>query len=420
MAASPPQSIALPPLGRGQAWRVAIVATLVMAVSYIDRQTLAAISPTVCQALDISDANYGWLTSAFSFAYLAFAPVAGGIVDRVGCRLGLVASVLAWSTVSALHAFAPSFAALFLLRIALGTTEAPSFPGGAQAVRRSLPASERSAGFGLLFTGSSIGGMIAAPLAIVLLTHGSWHLAFLGTAAVGLAWVPVWLFVSGSPRARAALDRRDDADGLAEAAPREAWTRLVVEPAVLRAVVLVIASAPMVGFVLNWLPKYLVAERHLTQAVLGKYVWLPMLCFDLGAVGFGALASRREKGLDHASHNDLVALAGLAASSVAAMPFAPGPWSAVFAASLAMIGGGGVFALVTGDMLSRVSPSRVSMAGGMTAAAQSLAYVVANPLVGAAVQRTHSYTGAVTTLGAVVLPGAVAWMMWPVPTPRRA
>jgi len=407
-------------LAPGQAWTVAITATLVMAVSYVDRQTLAAISPTVCKVLAINDTNYGWLTSAFSLAYLAFAPISGGLIDRVGCRIGLVVAVLAWSCVSALHALAPSFAVLFALRIALGMAEAPSFPGGAQAVRRSLPASQRSAGFGLLFTGSSIGGMIAAPLAILLLTHASWRVAFLGTAAVGLLWVPVWLFVSGSPKARAALDRTDDAaeSDAAEEAP-VTWMRLLWDPAVLRAVVLVIASAPTIGFVLNWLPKYLVAERHLTQGELGGYIWLPPLFFDLGAVGFGALASRREKAGSHASHRDLLALAAILTGLVAAMPVAPGPWAAVLTASLALVGGGGVFSLLTGDMMSRVSPSRISTAGGMTAAAQSLAFVVANPLMGAAIQRSHSYTGVLVALGALVVPGAAAWLVWPVAAARR-
>jgi ACS family hexuronate transporter-like MFS transporter len=407
------------PLRSGQAWTVAITATLVMAVSYIDRQTLAAISPTVCQALSINDTNYGWLTGAFSLAYLAFAPVAGGIIDRVGCRIGLVVSVLAWSLVSALHALAPSFVVLFLLRIALGMTEAPSFPGGAQAVRRSLPASQRSAGFGLLFTGSSIGGMIAAPLAVALLTHASWRVAFLGTAAVGLVWVPVWLFVSGSPNARAALDRKDE-EGAASREPAEPWTRLLRDPAVLRALVLVVASAPTIGFVLNWLPKYLVAERHLTQAVLGGYIWIPPLFFDLGAVGFGTLASRRERAGTHASHKGLMVLAALLTMLVAAVPLAPGPWSAVITASLTLTGGGGVFALLTGDMMSRVSPARVSTAGGMTAAAQSLAFVVASPLMGAAIQKSHSYSGVLVVLSALVLPGAFAWLLWPVASLRRA
>jgi len=405
-------------LGRGQAWTVAITATLVMAVSYVDRQTLSAISPTVCQALDIDNASYGWLTSAFSFAYLVFAPLAGRVLDRVGCRLGLVAAVLAWSAVSALHALAPSFAALLLLRVLLGITEAPSFPGGAQAVRRALPASERSTGFGLLFTGSSLGGTVAGPLAVALLAHGSWHAAFLGTAALGLAWVPVWLFVSGSKGARAALDQREDTDETRESA--ETWTRLLADPAVLRGVILVIASAPAIGFIINWLPKYLVAERHLVQAELGKYIWLPMLFFDIGAVGFGALASRRERTLAHASHKDLIAVAALAASLIAAVPLAPGPWTAVLTASVMMVGGGGLFSLLTGDMLSRISPSRVSMAGGMTAAAQSFAYVVANPLAGAVIDRTRSYTGVLVALGVIVLPGAAAWILWPVSAPRRA
>jgi MFS transporter, ACS family, hexuronate transporter len=412
------------PLGSRQAWTVAITATLVMAVSYVDRQTLAAISPTVCQALAINDTNYGWLTSAFSIAYLAFAPISGGIIDRVGCRIGLVVAVLAWSTVSALHAVAPSFAVLFLLRILLGMTEAPSFPGGAQAVRRALPVAQRSAGFGFLFTGSSIGGMVAAPLAVALLNHASWRFAFLGTALVGLAWVPAWLFVSGNPQARVALDRRDRSDGGDSGSPtgqsRESWTSLVLDPAVLRAIVLVIACAPTVGFVLNWLPKYLVAERHLVQAELGRYIWLPPLFFDLGAVGFGTLASRRERRLGHASHNDLLACAALLALAVSAIPFAPGAWSAVAGACLALVGGGGLFALITGDMLSRVLPSRVSTAGGMTAAAQSLSFVVANPLMGSVIQRTHSYTAVLITLGAIIVPGTVAWILWPVASERRA
>src|SRR5271170_4130274 len=129
-----PASPTLSPL-RG--WAVAMTATLVMAVSYVDRQTLASLSPTVREALHINHAEYGWLTGAFSLAYLAGAPLSGALIDRVGCRIGLVVAVLAWSLVSGLHAIAPTFAALFALRIALGLAESPSFPGAAQAVRRS-------------------------------------------------------------------------------------------------------------------------------------------------------------------------------------------------------------------------------------------------------------------------------------------
>jgi ACS family hexuronate transporter-like MFS transporter len=422
----PARSDAAPALSSVQAWTVTLTATLVMTVSYIDRQTLSVIAPTVRDALGINHAEYGWLTAAFSLAYLAFAPVSGALVDRLGCRVGLVLAVLLWSAVSGLHALSASFASLFALRIALGVAESPSFPAAAQAVRRALPPARRSTGFGLLFTGSSVGAIIAAPLAIGILKQGSWRLAFLGTSAVGLAWIPLWLWASGSRQARAALDVGGAAAAASEpeAPSDEAWHRLLREPAVLRAMVLVLACAPALSFILNWLPQYLVAERMATQASIAGYVWLPLLCFDLGSVGFGALASRFERtaaGVPvHTSHRGLVAIAGLACASMTLMPLARDVWPTVAIASLAAAGGGGLYALLTADMLGRVSPSRVSMTGGLTAAAQSLAYVAASPLIGVSVDRTGNFRLALVALGATVLPGAVAWIAWPVRAPRRS
>jgi hypothetical protein len=74
--------------------------------------------------------------------------------------------------------------------------------------------------------------------------------------------------------------------------------------------------------------------------------------------------------------------------------------------------------LITADMMGRVAPSTVSLAGGITAAAQSLALIVANPLVGRVVDRTWSYTLPILALTAWILPGCIAWLAWD-PT-RRA
>src|SRR5215470_5132635 len=129
-------------------WALALTSTLTMAVSYFDRQTLAVLAPTVTKALDISNASYGWLASAFSIAYLAGAPVAGRLIDFVGARRGLLGAVLTWSVIAGLHALAPGFGVLFGLRIALGLAESPSFPGAAQTVHRALPPEKRAPGGG--------------------------------------------------------------------------------------------------------------------------------------------------------------------------------------------------------------------------------------------------------------------------------
>src|SRR5271166_2407985 len=131
-------------------------------------------------------AQFGWLAAAFSMAYLVAAPLAGVLVDRVGARRGLVAAIVTWSVVSAAHALVPTFAALFVLRVLLGAAEAPSFPAAAQTVRRALPEGDRSAAFGLLFTGSSLGAAIAAPLATSLDVAFGWRAAFLIASVVGM------------------------------------------------------------------------------------------------------------------------------------------------------------------------------------------------------------------------------------------
>jgi hypothetical protein len=49
----------------------------------------------------------------------------------------------------------------------------------------------------------------------------------------------------------------------------------------------------------------------------------------------------------------------------------------------------------------------------MTAAAQSLAHIIAGPLVGSAVDRTHGYASALVVLGLAVVPTSLAFVLWP-------
>ncbi len=109
-----------------------------------------------------------------------------------------------------------------------------------------------------------------------------------------------------------------------------------------------------------------------------------------------------------------MAAAALLSLTMAALPLVHTPWLATFLMTSCLAGGGGIFALLTADMLARVPPSLVSTAGGLTAAAQSLAYVVANPLVGRAVDQTHSYALVLVVLGVIVPPAVATWGAWPV------
>jgi MFS family permease len=395
-----------------RAWLLVLVATATMAVSYVDRQALAALAPTITKDLDLTETQFGWVGSAFSLAYLVGTPISGALVDRVGARSALPVAVLLWSAVAASHALVPSLGVLLALRIALGAAESPGFPSAAQTISRALPPDRREAGFGVLFTGSSVGAAVAGALLPWLEGRYGWRPALLVSAGVGLAWLPAWWAVS-----RGAEVRRTLAAPTAHHPPVD-WWALARDPAVIRAVLAVLASAPINGLALQWGAKVLVAQHHLTQQQVGAYLWLPPLGLDAGAVLFGWAASHetRRTGSD-APHTWLLGAAGALLATIGLLGLAPDPWATTLVLTTSLVGGGAIYALCTADLLSRVAPERIAAAGSLPAAAQSLALIVAFPLIGRVLDLDgHDYAPIGLGLAAWALPGVIAWLAW---DPRR-
>jgi ACS family hexuronate transporter-like MFS transporter len=384
---------------------------MVMAVSYIDRQVLAVLAPVVTSELHISETAYGWLAAAFSMAYLVGAPLAGQLLGRVGVRAGLAVAVALWSVVAALHALVPGYEVLFALRIALGIAEAPSFPGAATSVQRALPPAQRARGFGMLFTGSSVGAALAPLLATALSERFGWRGAFLGTALVGLTWVPLWWLVTGGQATRRLLAPTPRAADAPKAPGVGAALR---DPAIQRACMATLAVAPTLAFVLLWGPKFLIAEYGLTMQTMGAYLLVPPILFDLGAIAFGDIASRRTRATGAAGvERWLFALAAALVLALGLTPFTRSPAVSVTLVGMAMAGGGGVFALLTAEMLSRVRAELTTTAPGVTAATQSLAYIIANPFFGWGADRFGGFTVDVVAASLWVVPGALLWLFWP-------
>ena len=410
-----------PALTRGQSWALVLAATFTMTISYIDRQALAVLAPTITRELRLSETQYGLLASAFSLAYLIGAPLAGRWIDRVGARRGLLAAVLVWTVASALHALAPGFGALVVFRVLLGFAESPSFPGASQVVHRALPPAERPRGVGVLFTGSSIGSMIAPPIAVALLGVFGWRGALLVSALSGLVWVPLWMGVAWRSPGREVLDAAPEPEEVT--AGGEAWSAWR-SPAVRRTLALIIASSPAIGFELTWSAKYLVRAWGVTQLGVAAFIWLPPLMFDVGSIAFGDLSARLAKHPSNArggTHPALiVASASLAVGATLAMMAATSPWMAMGFAGAAMFGGGGTYAMITADMLARIPARGVSTAGGWCASAQALAFVVANPLIGRGVEAYGGYRQVLAALALWAVPGTLAWLVWPRVPPVRA
>jgi ACS family hexuronate transporter-like MFS transporter len=403
-------------LAKTDAWLVAALTTLAMSLSYVDRQTLSVLAPTITKALEISDVGYGWLGSAFSFAYLLGGPLAGMWIDRVGARRGLLAAVLVWSAVAAMQAAVPGFGALVAMRLFLGLAESPTFPGGVQVVQRGLAPVDRARGMSWLFVGMIVGGMLAPPIANGIASRFGWRAAFVATGALAAAWAPLWIAVTWRRNVREVLD---------EAAEREARPSMLqtaVDPAMVRGLIGLLAIVPASAFAMAWESKFYVRQFGLTQKGLTGYLVASAVAYDVGAVLFGDLAARRERrrGHDHSPPRALLGLGALlAATGLAGLAAAPGPHIALAFFMTSAVGRGAVVTLCNTDTLARVPQRAVSAAGGVIASVQSLGAIVVNPLLGHAVQ-SFGYAPALAVIAAWTLPGTIAWLLMPVRTASPA
>lgn len=374
---------------------ICIVATLGLSVSMLDRQSLAAVGPMLT-VYGMGRKEFGLLGSFFALAYLVCAPLAGRLVSARGPRMVLTVAVVAWSLVAAGHAWATTFAAFAVGRLLLGITEAPSFPGAADAIRRALPEEKRSLGFGLLFTGSSIGAAVAAPLAVWAATHFGLGGAFVIPALCGVLWIVPWLWVT-----RGGV--LGDATDATAPALRPSLLSVLQEPAMKRQVIAVLASAPCNMLVLIWFAQFLVDTAGVAKEATGHYLWLPPLLFDGAALLFGAMAMKVER------RGFLMQCAGAMMLALTCATLVAEPWARVGVGALALCGGAGMYVVGTSDLMSRMSKEKAAAAMGFSASVQSLAQIVLGPVVGGYLDRTHAWSTVTVTIGVLGFPGALLW-----------
>ena len=386
----------LPPLHR----RALVgMGSLAMAMSFLERQTLAVLAPTVCLALGLSNAQYGWTGSAFALAHLAAIPLAGVFLDKAGVRRGLFLAVLLWSFTSAAHGLAVGLGSLLALRALLGIAESPGFPGAAHVVRSVLAPQQVARGIGFVLAGSTAGALAALFVGVALEARFGWRWAFTGVGAVSFAWAIAWSAISSTGAAPAHLDRPAE---IASAA-----TPLLANRGVLRAVLLTCGVSPLLAFANLWWPKFLVTRHGVPQASIPAYSFLLPLAYDAGAIALGELAARlgpkREPAL-------LLAACGLALAC-AGLPFAGTAWFAVSVAAAAWFGVGGAFAVSTAGALAAVDRSAIARAGAMVATANALGSVLWNPLIGWSIDRTGSYIPALAGAAVAIAAGAAGWLV---------
>jgi MFS transporter, ACS family, hexuronate transporter len=349
-------------------WLPSFTMLLVSLISYIDRNTLALLAPTILKETGLSAEQYGYVISAFSIAYMISNPLWGRWLDRIGVRGGMTAAVSLWSVAAALHALAGGLFSFAGARAALGFGEGATFPGGMRTALETLPPARQARGIAVAYSGGSLGAVIT-PLVVTPIAYlWGWRAAFLFTGGLGFLWLILWRIVSRRPELRRA------GSPPAAGAPveglgwrdRRIWAFMCAYAWGALPLALVIYGASI----------FLNRSLGASQVLIGKLLWIPPVGWEIGYFFWGWLADRR------ISFRTLLGAATLLSLPLAAAPWVRSLWLIMALMWLSMFAAAG-FIIVTVAWAARVYSRRHSgLIAGLGAGSWSLMVAVVMPVFG--------------------------------------
>jgi ACS family hexuronate transporter-like MFS transporter len=314
-------------------WRIAILVSGAIAISYLDRQTLPVAVHAIAKDIPLSNQQFSALQSAFLLSYALMYAGGGKLADALGTRRGFAVIMIFWSLANASHALATSFAMLMVSRFLLGMGEGGGFPAATRAVAEWFPAKERATAMGIINAGTAIGGVIAPPLIAIILGYSSWRWIFLVTGGLGLLWVWWWTQSYFSPETHPALSpaMRKEFVFPAVSLHKPRWIDLLRIRESWGLVTAKFLSDAAWYFYLFWLPKYLYDARGFDVKAVGTFAWIPYAAAGVGCLLGGWFSSylvRRQFSLSVARKLAL-GLSAAVMPSILLVPRLPVAWALV-------------------------------------------------------------------------------------------
>jgi ACS family hexuronate transporter-like MFS transporter len=261
-------------------WTAVSVFALASAWNYLDRLTLSAAAPRIMAEFHLSKTDYGWLLSAFSLSYTFASPAVGWFLDRVGLEAGILWAVALWSLAAAFCGWSRSLGQLIGARIFLGIWESAGVPAAGKLNAIYLEPKNRAIGAAMTQVGLTIGG-VGAPL--LVLAMAGWRSPFFVCAALGFAWIPLWIAVRRKVRPYEEVPPQREPG---------AFRQVLGDR---RLLVLMGANVLWMGIYTlwsNWTTVYLVQSFGLTTEAASWYAWVPPVASTFGAF-LGGWISRR-------------------------------------------------------------------------------------------------------------------------------
>ncbi len=281
----------LPP----RAWLVVGLLCFVACLNYLDRVMLTTMRESVKDAIPMTDAEFGSLTSVFLLVYGLLSPFAGFLADRLSRSRVIIVSLLVWSITTWLTSHCTTFQQLLATRAVMGLSEACYLPAALALISDYHAGHTRSLAIGVHNCGLSIGSGMGGMGGWLAERHG-WGFAFNLFGIIGVVYAMVILVgLRDAPRQAAASNLQEDTAFLP--ALRSLFGQ--------RSFYMLLTYWGLIGMagwgVIGWMPTYLQQQFHLGQGEAGFAATLYLqIATVFGLLVGGAWADRwsrtRERG----------------------------------------------------------------------------------------------------------------------------
>ncbi|MDR3429039.1 MFS transporter [Silvimonas sp.] len=365
---------------KGMRWWMVAIVTFGLIVNYLARNTLSVAAPTMMAEMHMSTQQYSYVVVAWQVCYALMQPIAGYILDAIGTKLGFAIFAACWSLACAAAALATGWQGLAFFRALLGMSEAAGIPAGVKATTEWFPAKERSVAIGWFNIGSSVGALLAPPLVVWSIMHGTWHWGFVIVGVLGLIWTTIWMLFYKHPKDQKALSDKErdyilegqEAQFKDEVVRKASWKSIVSSRNFWAIAIPRFLSEPAWQTFNAWIPLYMMTERHMNLKEIALFAWLPFLAADIGCVLGGYLSPFFHKYFNvslFTSRKMVVVFGALFMIGPACIGLAASPYTAI---ALLCVGGfahqtlSGALYSVTSDMFGKHEVATATGLGGMS------------------------------------------------------
>jgi MFS family permease len=277
-----------------QAWLVVGLLSVVGCLNYLDRVMITTMRESITDAMPMTDAQFGLLTSVFLWVYGLLSPFAGFLADKFNRSKVIIISLFVWSAVTWLTAHATTFNELLATRALMGISEACYIPAALALIADYHRGSTRSLATGIHMGGVMVGQSLGFLGGWIAEQH-HWSDAFNIFGLTGIVYAFVLLFLlKDVPQKN--LSTTEKAVIQQKVNFLDAIKKLFSS----KSFILLLFFWGMLGVIgwmtMGWLPTYYKEHFNLSQTIAGLYAtgYLYPIAF-IGAIVGGFLADRASK-----------------------------------------------------------------------------------------------------------------------------